>query len=469
MNTNIKILLTLLTFFVCACTRQEETRIHTLRNPPLIDAKYRKEIIAEENVPPTVLELTKQVWKEVIRTRQLQPLQSVRLSVLSPQELVSVVKKQVDRELPREFIQGEGRTFQALGLLPVDFDYESETYELLREQLLGLYVPDEHGMYLLRNLDLKEIQPILAHELVHALQDQHFNIHKKLKYSPGESDSLTALHALAEGEATSAMIDQSLPKEINLEDPQVRSKLAKRVVEPEEILSQTIVQKPTDRIAKTPKFLALNLLAPYAWGLRFVQQLRLRGGWAAVNAAWASPPISTEQLLHLEKYDAHEPPIHVGVAPAQTLGAEWKKTFDDVVGEAGSQLVFSQWVDATSARRAANGWGGDRITLFENKSNQLAVAWKLVFDSQNEAYEAFKILNIQFLDLRSFKENTTISSAESNEMKWTPLPTSTPAKPNAVHIEGCKLIRRTQQTLVLLFGAACDNIELWAKEVLEAK
>ena len=64
-----------------------------------------------------------------------------------------------------------------------------------------------------------------------------------------------------------------------------------------------------------------SLSAPYTDGFAFVQERRHLGGWAAVDAAFRDLPVSTEQILHPEKYDAHELPIPVAVPPMALAGA----------------------------------------------------------------------------------------------------------------------------------------------------
>lgn len=97
----------------------------------------------------------------------------------------------------------------ALGVVPASFDYE----ELARVDGLAagwFYDPKQKAMFLARDLPPAERSATLAHELVHALQDQHYDLEKRLKFREDSGDEQSAIHALAEGDATSAMLDHVL-------------------------------------------------------------------------------------------------------------------------------------------------------------------------------------------------------------------------------------------------------------------
>ena len=122
-----------------------------------------------------------------------------------------------------------------------------------------------------------------------------------------------------------------------------------------------------------------SLGAPYIYGTVFVHTMRRRGGWREVNRAWDDPPTTSEQILHVDKYDAREKPIGVAAPKADTLGAGWRSVDDDVFGELGVRLSFEEWMPPEDAAEAAAGWGGDRGALFKN-GDLVAFAWRLRYD-----------------------------------------------------------------------------------------
>jgi hypothetical protein len=163
--------------------------------------------------------------------------------------------------------------------------------------------------------------------------------------------------------------------------------------------------------ASVPRVLRMSLVAPYVDGVLFVHALRRRGvargeadgGWQAVDAAWRAPPATTEQLLHLDKYDSHEPPETLATPAAPSAGS-WESAYEDVFGEEGLRIAVEEWLPRKAAAVVAGGWGGDRVVLFRevgsartNGGVKFAVAWRVRFDvagkaKEAEAAEAFHIL-----------------------------------------------------------------------------
>jgi hypothetical protein len=122
-----------------------------------------------------------------------------------------------------------------------------------------------------------------------------------------------------------------------------------------------------------------SLAAPYIYGTLFVHSLRRRGGWEAVNRAWDDAPTTSEQILHVDKWLAHEPPLKVDPPPYATLGAGWALADEDSEGELGTRIAFEEWMDAKTAAETSSGWGGDRGALVTN-GDRAAFAWRLRFD-----------------------------------------------------------------------------------------
>lgn len=467
-----------------------------LKGPPLMKEPPKgMGIVTIGEVPENVRARTAEIWQLASRARRLTPKEPVKLAVLSPSQLVGVVKKHVAAEVPPDVIRGEGRCYAVLGLIPHDFDYEAETYAMLEDELAGLYIPEDKTMYVASGLDGADLEATLSHELVHALQDQYFNVGGKMKYAPGASDALAAMQALAEGDATSAMIDELVL--VNGGDLSKKSAVDVPDKEAEDLAKGGSKKKPGGKAV--PRFLSVGLVAPYADGMRFVNGLRKRGGWPAVDAAWNKPPTTSEQILHLDKYDVAEPALVVQPATAATLGSGWKKTFDDVFGEAEGRIALAEWMDVPTSKRAAKGWGGDRVALFE-EGDKRAVAWRIVFDNEAEATEAFQLLTIGWNAAYGTPQVTSAAGADTNiygappppappapkedgkpgkkpkpaasGSSLPPLPAlpplpdapgTTPAKPPPP--VGCRALRRVGAELDLLAGAPCASIAAWAKEV----
>lgn len=321
--------------------------------------------------------------------RQLAAQTPVRSVTLHRSAMLAQIKAMSDQEVPELYTRAQGILMQAMGWVPPGYDSEKGSMELLQSQLAGYYDPTKKTMFLAQDLPVVEARATLAHELVHALQDQHYDLGPKLKFRPESGDEPTALQSLAEGDATSAMMDVLLGDSsrtiLDLEDLEV---------------AQSIQEQAMEGDHKIPPILKASLIAPYVDGFLFVQALRRRGGWAEVDRIWKNPPITTEQLLHLEKYDAHEPPLRVPPPPLDALGGGFQKVVTDRMGEQSLRIVLESWGSLREARRGAAGWGGDRISLLSREvggQEEFFVTWWIRFDGESarcsHAEEAFRIIS----------------------------------------------------------------------------
>jgi hypothetical protein len=291
--------------------------------------------------------------------------------------LVARVKDKALREYPPEALRREGLLLQIVGFAPPTFDYLGEMMKLLEAQLEGFYEPKNGTMYLAADLRGPQAQATLAHELVHALQDQRWDLKKRSDYKPGRGDEAMALACLAEGDATSLMLDFLMKPDksaLDIPDDALRELMASGM--------------NMGDIQSVPHILRSTLIAPYIEGLGFVHTLRRKGGWPAVNAAWDRAPTTTEQILHVEKWESNEAPLTVPAPTAATLGEGWKDDDEDTFGELGFALSFAEWIDVEEARKAAAGWGGDRTTVF-SRGDELAYAVHARYDAASPKADAF--------------------------------------------------------------------------------
>jgi hypothetical protein len=306
--------------------------------------------------------------------RELDATGPVKGRVISREEMVSRVERSLDTEIPPAVVNASGEILFALGTVPATFDYRRGLLQVMRSELLGFYEPHEKTMFIGGDVRGKELDATLWHELVHALQDQHYGLDKLLDWSDDAGDWQGAVHALAEGDATSAMID-ALFVEKHVRAPD----LPDSVMDLQSALSAGSVQG-------VPAIIKRSVVAPYVDGLSFVNSLRRRGGWSAVAAAWQRLPASTEQILHLDKYDAREAPEPLpALAPSTT--APTQAVYSDVYGEQTLRVLFEEWMPARVAREAASGWAGDRLTSYSD-GQLFSVAWRLRYDNEAAALNA---------------------------------------------------------------------------------
>jgi hypothetical protein len=166
----------------------------------------------------------------------------------------------------------------------------------------------------------------------------------------------------------------------------------------------------TPQFDKAPAFVRETLMFPYLAGLLFVESFRRTSPWAKVDDIFKSPPESTEQVMHPEKYAAHEHPTKITPAPVAALGAR-KEVRRDIFGElvmkilfatappppatavskkAGSGATLDADVNAL-AEKAAAGWGGDREVAYADPSDANAPVTVIdlsTWDTEGDAKEA---------------------------------------------------------------------------------
>ena len=113
-----------------------------------------------------------------------------------------------------------------------------------------------------------------------------------------------------------------------------------------------------------------------------------QGGWEAVNAAYADPPTTSEQIMHPSKYDDREPPLAIDLPDvAHALGEGWEKVDVDVMGEFFYKLVLEERIPTRRASRDAASWGGDRYVLLRGPGGSNLFLDLARWDTERDAEE----------------------------------------------------------------------------------
>jgi hypothetical protein len=276
------------------------------------------------------------------------------------------------------------RLWERLGLVPAGASAARFLGAPLDAAAVASYDPLARRLAVPDWIPLTDQRPALAHALGHALADQRFGLRDVLGIDLEgrhhlDGDAERARVALVEGDAALTALE--------LDDP--RGALTGGHALP--ALADEIAAAPGARGAAWPRAIASFT---HADGLAFVARVRAHRPWSAVDALWAEPPQSTEQVLHPEKYDARESPVPLAPPDARAFGDAWKASADDVIGELGARVWLVKDVPPVVAERAATGWGGDRATLFVPASEAGAdagappppfVVWSTTWDDLTDA------------------------------------------------------------------------------------
>ena len=173
---------------------------------PAASAKYQKPGIATGTTRnAAIVAATEAVLKETSTLRELSILKDVKSGAQSRADIERMIIRNLDQESSPAELHATEVVLKAFGLAPAEFRYRPFLIKLLTEQVAGYYDPKAQQFYLADWIELEGQKPVMAHELTHALQDQHFNLRRFEKWPKGDSDAELAAHALIEGDATLAM------------------------------------------------------------------------------------------------------------------------------------------------------------------------------------------------------------------------------------------------------------------------
>src|SRR3712207_1264937 len=257
-----------------------------------------------------VREATSEVLRETSTLRKLPVLRQVRSGAQTRSEIEQMLVRNLNESATPEEMAASETTLKKLGLVPADFQLRPFIIKLLTEQVAGYYDPKSQEFYLADWIDLDGQRPVMAHELVHALQDQHFNLRRFEDWPKHDSDAELAAHALVEGDASYLMM-QYVARDPARQLAFLKSMMAGGA-------------GASEQIEKAPRVLREQMLFPYLQGMMWVAQVYKEGGWGAVSAVYKNLPKSTEQVLHAEKYASNEGPQKVAVRDlSPTLGRGW--------------------------------------------------------------------------------------------------------------------------------------------------
>jgi len=330
----------------------------------------------------TLMKTADEVLAEVSKLRELDVKSPVAKGVKSREEIRSYLAERIKEEYKPEELEIEGRVLKKLRLIPQDMDVYEFAMNLLTEQVAGYYDPKTKTFYIADWLSAEAQKPIMAHELTHALQDQHFDVTPFLKRIKNNDDKMLARNSILEGDAVAVMIDYMLEPMgmtfVKLPDLKQFMNMAEAMNSQEYKLFST-----------APAYFKETLIFPYTSGLSFMQAYRRVHSWADVAKVYADLPDSTEQIMHPEKYMAErdEPTEVKPEMPKQLPGNGWKSIYKNVLGEFTTQLVLKEFLDQAQAEKAAAGWDGDVVELLRNDSGKEAVVMRFVFDTDQDALE----------------------------------------------------------------------------------
>jgi hypothetical protein len=440
MSKRISRFLTLLFVLALAIAALPERRLAG------VSQAQRASVSSSNTRNAALVEATVEVLKETSEIRELGILRPVKSSAQSRSEIERMLINNLNEQTTPAQMHAMEVSLRKFGLAPPEFEYRPFIIKLLTEQVAGYYDPKLQQFHLADWLELEGQKPVMAHELTHALQDQHFNLRRFEKWPHGDSDAELAVHALIEGDATLAMMLYMA------KNPLVALAFSRSLT----------TGVATEQYNQAPRAMRESLIFPYLQGSEWATQLYKRGGWELVSGAFTKLPLSTEQILHAEKYFRYERPVKIvwpdlsrvlnagdrtanskqqtassnqqsafsnqksagRLPPAnRTLPTNvWHRIDSDVNGEWNYYLILDQFLAAPAdSKRAAAGWAGDRYAVYEGPNHQVFLAQVAAWDTENDAREFFdayaKRTELRYPGLKQL-ETSDSESKTRNSFSW---------------------------------------------------
>lgn len=316
--------------------------------------------------PADFLRASDEVLAEVSRLVALEVKEPLSKSLRTREEVRQFLIEKVKEEDEPGKRYADRKALEAFGLLPKDFDLDAFLVDLLTEQIAGYYDPKAREFYLVDWEEGESARGILAHEMVHALHDQHYGIEAWLKAARPNDDAHLARDAVLEGAALAAMFDYLLRDS---------GRTVRELPDFSRLVDQGMLSDMGDspKLAAAPPYIRDVLLFPYTAGISFAQAvLRSTGGWRGFHErVFRSPPVSTQQVLHPELYEQGYLPAPVALPDLhRLLGPGWRVLDENLVGEFGLHALLQQHLGRERADELAPAWNGDRYAIAEHRGTQ---------------------------------------------------------------------------------------------------
>ncbi len=360
-----------------------------------VDPAVAKEMLATADaIMAQVAELRGWKWKR-----------PVKKGVHSETQL----RKFLDKALEEEYAGGKMAKheymLQTMGLLPAKMKLGKTIVDVLMNQVGGFYDPKREAFFMMSKTQAfgKALNGMLiAHELCHALDDQYFGLDPLMEASGGDHDADFAVGSLVEGSATALMTRWFARHAGNFDRAALKEMMAGEAER-----SRAFFEAPV---------YFRTLVAKYMLGANFLVKGKGLIAMAQVNptknviVAMKNPPLSSEQILHPEKYwdkEKYDAPVEFTNLPAfnKIFAEEFeaKITFEDCLGEIHCTLLTrkerktknieteSQLMNSPRywTNRASGGWGGDRVYLV-NRDGKKGIAWITLWDTEKDTEQFVK-------------------------------------------------------------------------------
>ena len=291
-----------------------------------------------------------------------------RSALRSRDQVRAYLLRKLDEELPPARLRGIETAYRLFGLLPDTVQLRGLLLDLYTEQVAGFYDPDSATLFGVEGADRSQLRLVLAHEMIHALQGQYLPLDSILTATTN-NDRLTAAQAILEGQATLASLDVLAPGQDVAGKPEFWELYR------EQVRAQ---QSSMPVFRRAPLVLREALIFPYLQGAEFMHWWR-RSPLADTLPYGPRMPVSSEQVLHPDRYSRGDVPLGLALAPDSSA------TFEDVMGESEIRVLLAVLAGSDEVQTVVPlGWGDDRYRLYASPQGP-ALVWCIVWDDARAA------------------------------------------------------------------------------------
>jgi len=296
----------------------------------------------------------------------------VPAEIITRDKVKEFLEKRIKEASTPEEIRVEELTLKKFGYVPQDFDLAKNTVDLLTEQAAAFYDFHRKRLFITDWTPSDTREPALVHELGHALADQNVNLEKFIKQGQKSDDGSLARLAVMEGQASWLMAEYLARKagQSLANSPLLLETMAKTI---ETGASQFPV------FESEPLYLRETLVFPYSQGLLFQNAVYQRTKQKAFEEVFRRPPVSTQQIIHPDKYFAGLEPSKPEL-PRLPDAHGYKKIADGTLGELDHSILLEQYAGREDSQSLSLHWRGGAYALMERHDPsrvvmQYAVEW----------------------------------------------------------------------------------------------
>jgi hypothetical protein len=312
----------------------------------------------------------------------LQEEHAVPYGRMNQAQLRKFLSHRIHATLKPKVLELDELTLKLFGLVPADFDLQKETIDLLAEQAAAFYDYREKKLFLLDGASVSSEETTLAHELSHALADQHFNLEKFVDDDSSNDDENLAHTAVVEGQASWLMLAYQMRRQGKNEPP-----TSAMLATIENSADASTSDYPV--LNGSPLYIRQSLMFPYSQGTRFFDDVYRKLGQQAFSAVFSDPPGDSSQIIHPERYFAHVKPTTPAL-PSFDSGEKQKEIAAGEVGEFDNRMLLWQYVGKHDALRLAPHMRGAQFRIVESgKKKKPVLEYASEWDSDSSASDYF--------------------------------------------------------------------------------